>query len=297
MVSPAPVWLVGCNGMLGRQLQRRFQRTNTPLIASDREVDICDIDALRRFTERKPCSWIVNCAAYTAVDAAESDRYNAFALNAKGPENLALVARELDCPLLHISTDYVFDGRLDRPYREDDPTAPQSVYGQSKLAGEQAVRSVGRDHIILRISWLYGVHGKNFVETMLRLFQEKGQARVVNDQIGAPTYAAVLADNISSLVSTPVKARGTFHYADDGEISWYDFACAIAEEALSQGLLGEPPRIEPIPGSQWPTPAKRPDNSRFDKAKAKTELALSILPWRRNLRQYFQERRTLHAQP
>jgi len=281
--------------MLGRQIHRRFERMHLSCLATDREIDIRDIDALKHFSSGKKVDWIVNCAAYTAVDAAESDPDSAFALNAEGPENLARIAAEMNCPLLHISTDYVFDGTKRHPYQEEDPACPQTVYGKSKTAGEKAIVSVlPHNHLILRISWLYGVYGKNFVETMVRIFREKGRARVIDDQIGAPTYAAVLADNIVGIINRNIPSRGIFHYADQGEISWYDFACAVAEEALDHKLIFEKPVITPIPTREFPSPAPRPASSRFDKSKAQTELGLSILPWRTNLNHYFQERSTLH---
>lgn len=281
--------------MLGHQVQRQLFRTGIPFLATDRKVDFCNLSTLRNFISGHSCSWIINCAAYTAVDAAETDSEKAFALNAEGPKNLAAMAVELGATLVHISTDYVFNGRLDRPYREEDLTDPQSVYGKSKLAGEEVVRKSGCPHIILRISWLYGVYGKNFVETMLRFMKEKGQVKVVNDQIGAPTYAAVLAENIVSFISRKTPSRGIFHYADAGEISWFDFACAIAKEGLNQKLLDSAPRVIPIPSSEFPTPVTRPANSLFNKSRAIKELGMQIHPWHENLAHYFEERRTAHA--
>ncbi len=295
MVKPLPVWLLGCRGMLGRQLHRALQHSHRSVIATDQELDIRDIDALRQFSRGEPVSWIINCAAYTAVDAAETDRDNAFALNARGPENLARIAAEINCPLLHMSSDYVFNGQSDQPYREEDEPDPQSVYGASKRAGEEAVIDRYGRHIILRISWLYGVYGRNFIETMLHIFKEKGQARVVNDQYGAPCYAAALADNITRLVNGPNEARGIFHYADGGEISWYDFACAVADEAIRLDLLDKYPQIDPISSSEYPSPARRPASSLFCKTKAIKELGFAVQPWRENLAHYFEERRTLHA--
>lgn len=295
-MTPPQVWLTGAAGMLGRQVHRQLERLQLPFHASDREVDIRDLQALRRYAKARRIDWIINCAAYTAVDAAESDPDSAFALNTLGPENLARIAAEKDCPLLHISTDYVFDGTQKLPYREEDPPCPQSVYGRSKYAGEQAVASVLPDnHLILRISWLYGVYGKNFVETMLRIFREKGEARVVNDQIGAPSYAAALAEKIVEVILRRVPVRGLFHYADRGEISWYDFACAIAEEALERKLIHKSPRIEAIPTREFPSPAPRPASSRLDTARTQKELGMIPQPWRDGLRLYLEERRTLHA--
>lgn len=295
MVGKNQVWLIGSAGMLGHQVMRQLERAGVPFLASDREVDFRDPAALRSFISGHHCHWIINCAAYTAVDAAETDRENAFALNALGPKNLADLSLELGATLLHISTDYVFNGRLDRPYHEADETDPQSVYARSKRAGEEAILASGCRHLILRISWLYGVYGKNFVETMLRIMAERGQVKVVNDQIGAPTYAAVLAENLVALVSRKAANSGIFHYADAGEISWYDFACAIAKEGLAQKLLDRPPLITPIPSSEYPTAVARPANSLFNKSKAIQELGLQVHPWQENLAHYFEERRMLHA--
>jgi dTDP-4-dehydrorhamnose reductase len=295
MVNRDRVWLVGADGMLGHQVRRHLERSHMPFWATDREVDFRDPSALRQYVTGHPCTWIVNCAAYTAVDAAEGDAENAFSINAEGPRNLAELALDLGAKLLHISTDYVFNGSLDRPYCEEDETDPRSVYGRSKLAGETAIRETGCEAIILRISWLYGVYGKNFVETMLRFMKEKGLVRVVDDQIGAPSYAAALAENIVGLIARKTPSRGIFHYADAGEISWYDFARAIAEEGLRQKLLDSPPGVIPIPSREYPTPVTRPANSLFNKSKAIRELGLLVHPWRENLAHYFEERRMLHA--
>lgn len=283
------IWLIGNKGMLGTQLEKAINKEGIPLITSDREVDITDPKALDTFIKGKKPEYIINCSAYTAVDKAESEAEIAHKINADGVRNIALTAKALDSVLIHISTDYVYDGLKQGPYLETDPTGPLSVYGATKLAGENYIREAWHKHYIIRISWLYGIFGANFVKTMMRLMAEKPELKVVSDQTGSPTYASLLADNLVSLVQNKPGKYGTYLYSDAGNISWYEFACAIQEEALSAGLLTKSIPIHPITAAEYPTPAKRPANSAFDKSKVIGELGFKVINWRFNLKQYIKE--------
>jgi dTDP-4-dehydrorhamnose reductase len=287
------IWLLGCNGMLGRELARELTGRNLPFIASDLEVDITDLNALRTFAQGKSIHWIINAAAYTAVDRAESEEQKALLINGQGAGCVGQVARELDAAVIHFSTDYVFDGSKPAPYHEEDQPNPLSAYGRTKLAGEVALRQATSKHYIFRISWLYGRFGANFVATMLRLFGERQQLRIVADQYGAPTCARMLAHNTINLTQqqTAVSTSpfGLYHYADKGRTSWFEFATAIAEEAATLGLLQRQVELIPISADQYPVAAKRPANSAFDKTKVVSLLQFSVLPWRENLRSYLME--------
>jgi dTDP-4-dehydrorhamnose reductase len=226
---------------------------------------------------------VVNCAAYTAVDRAESEPELALAVNRDGPANLAAACGKAHIPLVHISTDYVFDGSKQGPYRETDPVLPLGVYGRSKAEGDTEVRSRLREHIILRTSWVYGVHGNNFVKTMLRLGQERRVLRVVNDQQGCPTNAADLAEVILAIAGRCDRNPwGTYHYSGKGVTTWHGLAEAIFAEAQKYtSLLVE--RVEPIPSAQYPTPAKRPANSVLDCSLFTSTFGIEPRPWRESL--------------
>ncbi len=280
------IWITGCNGMLGKELGEAASRATLPWIGSDRDVDITNPDALDRFaTEHRP-TWLVNCAAYTAVDKAESEPEAARKLNADGPGNLARLANRLGIPLVHFSTDYVFDGSGNRPWNEEDRPSPLSVYGQTKLEGEQRIAESTNRFFLFRISWLYGRHGPNFVRTMLRLLREKESLRVVSDQTGSPTWTLTLAENLVRLIARNDDRYGIYHYADDGIISWHEFATGIRDEALRLGLLTKSIPIEPIPTEAYPLPAPRPRNSAFAKTKVRDRLGFAVLPWRDNLNHF-----------
>ncbi len=291
------MWIPGAKGMLGRQLCAELAKANVPHVGTDLEVDITDLDSLARFASDRKIAWIINCSAYTAVDKAESEPEKARAINAVGAGNLASVAERLDVPLVHFSLVFVYDGTLDRPYRESDPVNPLSVYGMTKLEGERLIQAKARKVFIIRISWLYGIHGGNFVKTMLRLFAERDEVNVVNDQVGSPTYAAGLAENITRLARESSSQYGLYLYTDDGYLSWYEFAVAIKELALEFRIPIKDVRINPIPSEKYPTPAVRPRNSRFDKAKVGRELGFAVLPWKDNLRRYFEAMRALALSP
>jgi len=284
------VWLLGDRGMLGRQIAAELQKNKMVFSASDREVDIGDMESLEAFCRGKKFSWIINCAAYTDVDQAEVESVAAFRVNARGAENLARLAARLGARLVHFSTDYVFDGRARRPYGEKDAPRPLSQYGASKWQGEQLLTANWQCVFIFRISWLYGIFGKNFVNTMLRLFREKNEVRVVNDQLGSPTYARALASNIVRLVAGNSERFGLYHYCDRGVISWYDFAVRIMEQALTCKLLDKKIPLLPIPSADFPALAVRPAYAALDSARAVGELAFEVRDWKINLDDFFDEK-------
>jgi dTDP-4-dehydrorhamnose reductase len=275
--------------MLGRQLVAEFTARGRAFFASDREVDILDPRALRGFCRDKRIGWIVNCAAYTAVDRAEDEPERALALNADGVENLARLAAELNAKLVHFSTDYVFAGDRGEPYQEDDAPRPLSRYGWSKWQGEQRLAAHGDAFFLFRISWLYGVFGPNFVHTMLRLFRGKETVRVVDDQRGSPTYAATLAANIANLVVAGSERFGVYHYCDRGVISWFEFAAAIMDQALACGRIEERIPLLAIPTSAFPTRALRPLRAVLAHDKVENELGFRVHDWSDNLKEFFRE--------
>lgn len=290
MKPAAGVWLTGAAGMLGKQLAAEFAGRNRAFHASDREVDIRDPRALRDFSRGKNIGWIINCAAYTAVDRAEDELELALAINAGGVENLARLAAALGAGLIHFSTDYVFAGDRQEPYKEDDPPRPLSRYGWSKWQGELRLAACHDRYFLFRISWLYGIHGANFVHTMLKAFREKDTVRVVNDQFGSPTFAARLAANIAGLVDAESERYGVYHYCDRGVISWWDFAAAIQELALAKGMLGKKIPILAIPTSAFPTRAPRPLRAVLAGGKAERELGFQVRGWLSNLEDFMAEK-------
>lgn len=280
------VWITGCNGMLGRELGDELSRSDIRWVGTDREVDIKNPAAIERFARENQPTWLVNCAAYTAVDKAESEPEIAHRLNAEGPGNLAVLSERLGIPIVHFSTDYVFNGSGNTPWREEDQPGPISVYGRTKREGEIRLTEATKRFFLYRISWLYGRHGPNFVRTILRLLREKDRIRVIADQVGSPTWTATLAQNLARLIGRHDDRYGIYHYADEGIISWHDFATAIRDEALKIGLLQRLTPIDPIPTEEYPLPAPRPRNSAFDKSKVKTDLGFTVHPWQKNLEQF-----------
>ena len=263
----AGILLTGADGQLGWEVRRRAAAAKLTVHAANRAaLDITNRDAVQRAVDTVMPKVVVNAAAYTAVDKAESDQVAAFAVNRDGAAHLAEACARHGLPLIHISTDYVFDGSKPNAYVEDDPVAPLGVYGASKLAGEDAVRRHGPRHIILRTAWVYGVHGHNFVKTMLRLLRERKEVRVVCDQIGTPTHAHGLAHALWRF-STREDLRGIFHWTDAGVASWYDFAAAIAEAVSKRSpeLTGS---VIPINSADFEGRARRPQFSVLDKTLA-----------------------------
>ncbi|MGX5820402.1 dTDP-4-dehydrorhamnose reductase [Chitinophaga lutea] len=274
------ILVTGAKGQLGQALQTAaHQYPDLRLVYTDKEeLDITDAAAVAAFLAGESIQAIVNCAAYTAVDKAEADEDAAFLINFQAPLILAEAAAANGCALIHISTDYVFDGNACRPYTEDDDTSPQSIYGASKLRGEASVLSVHPAAVVLRTSWLYSRFGVNFVSRMQQLMQERESLNVVFDQTGTPTYAPDLAAVIFNILQRPEgEVSGLFHYSNEGVASWYDFAVAIRE------ITGAACSIHPITSVQFPTPAARPAYSVLNKGKIKTVLGLEIPYWRDSL--------------
>lgn len=284
------IWLLGDRGMLGRQMAVELQKKGLAFSASDREIDISDFQSLKNFSRGKKISWIINCAAYTAVDQAEIESAAAFRINAAGVENLAKLAAGLGARMVHFSTDYVFDGQNHQPYGENDQPRPISQYGWSKWQGEKLLMAAWQSVFIFRISWLYGVFGNNFVNTMLKLFREKDEVRVVNDQFGSPTYASVLARNVVRLIGTDSERYGLYHYCDSGVISWYDFAAQIMARALEYNLLEKKIPLLAITTADYPTRAIRPAYAVLDSRKVVRELDFRVHDWRINLDDFFREK-------
>lgn len=277
------ILLTGKNGQVGWELARTLLPLGHVHAFGHNELDLADVAAVRRRLDEVRPDVIVNAAAYTAVDKAESELELANAVNAAAPALLAQEAASRDALLIHYSTDYVFDGAKAVPYVETDPTAPLGAYGRSKLAGETAVQISGADHLIFRTSWVYAARGANFLRTILRLAAEREELRVVIDQVGAPTWARLLAEATSLAVRQALAERrhgrfksGLFHLACAGETSWHGFASAIVEGR--QGLRVQ--RVTPIATAGYPTPAKRPANSRLDTGAFRARFGLVLPDWR-----------------
>lgn len=276
------ILVTGANGQLGRELQQiapRYQQYEFIFLSKD-ELSIDDFELVRRALRTRHPSYCINAAAYTSVDKAESEKELAFLINGKAPGVLASACSEIGCRFLHISTDYVFDGMATTPYKEDSPTNPQNVYGESKLEGERQAMHFDPGSIVIRTSWVYSQYGKNFVKTMLKLMSERDKISVVNDQVGSPTYAWDLAEAIVKIVGQiqPHGAPGgLYHFTNDGIISWYDFALAISE------LSGCSCRVDPIPTSEFPTPAMRPAYSALDKSKIQQVFGITLNNWKHSL--------------
>ena len=271
--------ITGANGQLGRALAACAPASIELIELTSAQLDIGDRAAVdAAFIDHAPAI-MINAAAYTKVDVAEEMSELADRVNHLGVAHLAEAAQRSGARLVHISTDFVFDGMASHPYRPDAQTAPLNVYGATKLAGE---RAAGQNALIIRTSWLYSAYGNNFVATMLRLVRERPELRVVDDQVGTPTSARSLADAIWKLALT--NNVGVMHYSDSGVASWYDFAVAIMDEAIAIGLLDQPVDIIPIPSSAYPTPAKRPHYSVLDKSDTIEALGYTPPHWRTSLR-------------
>jgi len=289
------ILLLGANGQLGRELQRALAPLGT-IVATTRSgvlpdgsaCEVADFDqpgSLTALLDRLRPSVVVNAAAYTAVDRAEEDRDAAFRANAEAPGVLAQWCAQAGVPLVHYSTDYVFDGQATRPYREDDATAPLGVYGASKLAGEDAIRAAGGRHLIFRTAWVYASHSANFLRTMLRVGADRDVLRVVADQVGTPTPAALIADVTVQALQHGGGLSGTWHLTATGETSWHGFAEAIFTEAVAAGVLARAPTVEAITTAEYPTPARRPAYSHLDVAKLEKDFGVTLPRWQDGLKQ------------
>jgi len=265
--------------MLGTALCPVLEQAGWAVVRADiQEFDITDPATTRTFVREKSPSVIINCAAYTAVDRAESERELAFRVNDEGARNIAGAAAEVNAALLHISTDYVFDGSKTGPYVEEDPPNPLGAYGASKLAGEEAVRETLDQHWIVRTAWLYGIHGKSFPRTILILAREGRPLRVVADQVGSPTYTVHLAWVLAKIIEHP--AYGIYHAVNSGSCSWYDLACAVLRAA---GIHRE---IQPVSTPEFPRPAPRPANSVLDTSKLERAFGLRLPHWQEGVAQF-----------
>ncbi|MGE8154686.1 dTDP-4-dehydrorhamnose reductase [Pseudomonas vancouverensis] len=271
----------GKHGQVSQELQRRLSNGHELIVLGRDQLDLTQSEQIRQQVRQVHPDLIINASAHTAVDLAESEPDEAFAINAVAPGILAEEALGLDIPLIHYSTDYVFDGLKDSPYNEDDTPNPLGVYGKSKLAGEQAITGVQGKHLILRTSWVYSSHGRNFLLTMQRLLQEKPELRIVADQFGAPTWAGTIAmstaDLINRLQAGNAGPWGTFHLTAQGETSWFGFAQAIGNALQQQGKTCA--SLHPIPSSEYPTPAVRPLNSRLDCSRLQREWGVRQPHW------------------
>jgi dTDP-4-dehydrorhamnose reductase len=278
------VLITGSKGQLGRELRKQFRKNDeVSLVLTDiDEMDITDIRDVERVLFLHKPDVVINCAAHTAVDLCEDDKENAFIINVKGAENLAVVSNEIDAVIVHISTDYVFDGEGDRPYVEEDNTNPQSVYGKTKLDSERVVIQKNPKHFILRTAWLYG-DGRNFVGTMLELAKRMDSLKVVDDQIGNPTSAKQVAIAIIKLIETD--EYGLYHGTCDGECSWYDFAKRIFE------INNIDIEVEPCTTDEFPLRAKRPKYSVLDNKNFRERLGYKFAKWQDAIEEYFQERK------
>jgi dTDP-4-dehydrorhamnose reductase len=285
MTDARPILVVGCRGQVGSELMLRHATAIAPLVGLDHDtVDIGDAIGTRAAVEDIAPVFVINVAAYTAVDKAESEAAVAYAVNRDGAANLAAACAARRIPLLHVSTDYVFDGRKSEAYRETDLAAPLGIYGASKLAGEVAVRNALAQHIILRTAWVFSVHGTNFVKTILRLSAERPELRVVDDQSGCPTPAEAIAEAllaIAARISTGGAAWGTYHFCGSPPTTWCRFAEAIVDAASRH--RGKAIPVKPIATADYPTPAKRPANSTLDCAKIVAAYGLSPPDWQRDL--------------
>lgn len=277
--------LFGGGGMLGWEVVEGLSKAGFKVEAPSRQsADIVRPESIRRVLERDLPGVVINCAAYTAVDRAETEREAAFAVNRDGPAHLAAECARFGLPLIHISTDYIFNGQNDRPYKETDPPGPLNAYGLSKWEGEEAIRSALAEHIILRTSWLYGVRGSNFVKTILRAGREREELRVVSDQHGCPTWTRDLAGaivRVAGLVYAGSGYRGNwgaYHFCGRGITTWYAFTLAILERARQHESL-KVQKVHPVPTTEYPTPAARPRWSVLDCRKIEEKLGISPPPW------------------
>ncbi|MFL6959314.1 dTDP-4-dehydrorhamnose reductase [Nocardiopsis yanglingensis] len=293
------ILVFGGNGQVGQELLRALAPLGK-VVATTRSgvlpdgsacetADFSQPDSLPALLDRLQPSIVVNAAAYTAVDRAEQEVDAAFAANAQAPGVIARWCAAHGVPFVHYSTDYVFDGQGTAPYREDEPTAPLGVYGTSKRDGEDAVRAAAGRHLIFRTAWVYASHGANFLRTMLRVGAEREQLRVVADQVGTPTPAALIADVTAQALQHPGQLSGTWHLTASGQTSWHDFAEAIFAEALATGVLPKVPAVEAIPSSEYPTPARRPAWSVLDNRRLQQDFGIVLPSWQDGLKRVVSE--------
>ncbi|MCF6184557.1 MAG: dTDP-4-dehydrorhamnose reductase [Bacteroidales bacterium] len=278
------ILVTGANGQLGNEIRKiSFSRKNFNFYFTDvDELDITKLENIQSFCSENKFDYIINCAAYTNVDKAESDKVNAEKINAEAVKNLSEISQKYKIPLIHISTDYVFDGKSNIPYKENDKTNPRSVYGKTKLQGEEFAKKAYKG-IIIRTAWLYSSFGNNFVKTMLRLGKERNEINVVSDQKGSPTYAEDLARAILEIVKQTTENQehnfsGIYHYSDEGSCTWYEFAKEIMQKANLKC------KVNPVSSDEYSAPVKRPEYSLLDKTKIKETFNVKIPFWKDSLK-------------
>jgi dTDP-4-dehydrorhamnose reductase len=275
------ILVTGVKGQLGYDVVNELKkRGHTPIGVDVEEMDITDASAVEKEIKKEPLDAVIHCAAYTAVDAAEDNRELCMRVNAEGTRNIARVCRELDLKMVYISTDYVFDGEGERPWEPDDPREPLNVYGESKYQGELAVEEYLEKYFTVRIAWVFGVNGKNFIKTMLRLAESQKEINVVNDQIGSPTYTYDLAVLLADMVET--EKYGRYHATNEGLCTWYEFAKEIFRQA------GADVKVNPVSSDEFPAKAKRPHNSRMDKSKLVQNGFRPLPTWQDALKRYLE---------
>lgn len=289
------IWLIGCKGMLGTEVSNQLEKNNFSWIGTDREVDITNYESLEDFANKNSSNdnqidWIINCAAYTAVDKAEEDVEMAQKLNALGPKNIATLCKNIGAKMIHISTDYVFDGTATTPYTEDIPYKPLGVYGVTKAEGEKEVLSIlPKDSFIIRTAWLYGFYGKNFVFTMINLMNTKDKISVVSDQFGTPTNAQNLANVICTIINKSKSENiptGVYHCTDLGQTNWYEFAKEIHHFGIKYGKITGNCVVNPCTTEEYPVKAKRPAYSVLSKDKLMKNLNITLPDWKQNLEEF-----------
>ena len=275
------ILVTGVKGQLGYDVVNELKkRGHTPIGVDVEEMDITDASAVEKEIKKEPLDAVIHCAAYTAVDAAEDNRELCMRVNAEGTRNIARVCRELDLKMVYISTDYVFDGEGERPWEPDDPREPLNVYGESKYQGELAVEEYLEKYFTVRIAWVFGLNGKNFIKTMLRLAESQKEINVVNDQIGSPTYTYDLAVLLADMVET--EKYGRYHATNEGLCTWYEFAKEIFRQA------GADVKVNPVSSDEFPAKAKRPHNSRMDKSKLVQNGFRPLPTWQDALKRYLE---------
>ena len=288
------IWLIGSNGMLGTEVARQLSEKKMEFVSSDFDVDITDFSAIETFAKKqqdsgKKITFIVNCAAYTAVDNAEDDEEKARKINAEGPGNIARLAKKIGATIIHISTDYVFDGSGNKPYLEDDKIAPIGAYGRTKAEGESLIKKETDSYYILRTAWLYGWAGKNFVYTMIRAMNTHEAVKVVSDQRGTPTFCGTLAGVILRIIEANVNGNkipyGTYHLTDEGETTWFEFTKEIQRQASEFDFAAEVKNctVNPCATADYPTKAKRPAYSVLSKKKIQDALGTKLPQWQDSL--------------
>ena len=277
------IWLIGKNGMLAKDILKLFDKNNMPYFSTGREVDITNINDLNNYIKNKNIDVVINCAAYTKVDLAEDEPEICYKINGFGVKNIAEICENEKLKFIHFSTDYVFDGTSDKPYKESDYTNPINVYGKSKLEGEKHALSLS-ESLIIRISWLYGINGNNFVHTILNFMKSRDSIKVVNDQYGSPTNTLDIANLILHIIKD--FNFGIYHYTNEGNISWFDFANSIYNLAKKNNILNKDCIIEPCKSEEYKTKAKRPKFSVLSKEKIKSDYKIDLIDYKESLNSF-----------